>query len=214
MKSPFKKLLVYDLETGGLDSKINPITEIAMVVVSLDTLEIVDEFSSLISPYSARETYEAEAAEVSHISYDLLEEQGEKSTIVAEKIVEFIKKHVEGNSKPILCGHNIKDFDTPFFEKFLEENELDLSKLVNKKFTLDTLEMARLKFTELANFSLGTCANEVELTLKEAHRALPDAKATAKFVIKIIQLLRGLGMDSKTYTRRKYDFNLYDPKKI
>ena len=51
MQSPYKKVIVYDLETGGLDSKVNAITEIAMVVVDLETLKIEDTFSAIIKPY-------------------------------------------------------------------------------------------------------------------------------------------------------------------
>lgn len=144
----------------------------------------------------------------------MIEELGENVSVVAQQVSEFIQKHTEGNSKPVLCGHNIKDFDNPFLEKFLKENKIDLWKLVNKKFVLDTIEMARLKYSELANFSLGTCANEVDLTLKEAHRALPDTRATANFAIKIIQLLRGMGSGTEVYVRRKYDFPIFDSKKF
>ena len=51
MQSPYKKVIVYDLETGGLDFKINPITEIAMVVIDLDTLKIEDTFTAMIKPH-------------------------------------------------------------------------------------------------------------------------------------------------------------------
>ena len=50
MKSPFKKVIVYDLETGGLDFKTNSITEIAMVVIDLETLKVEDTFTTMIKP--------------------------------------------------------------------------------------------------------------------------------------------------------------------
>ena len=51
MQSPYKKVIVYDLETGGFDPKINAITEIAMVVIDLDTLKIEDTFNVIIKPH-------------------------------------------------------------------------------------------------------------------------------------------------------------------
>lgn len=50
MQSPYKKVIVYDLETGGLDFKTNAITEIAMVVIDLETLKVEDTFSTMIRP--------------------------------------------------------------------------------------------------------------------------------------------------------------------
>ena len=50
MKSTLKTVVVYDLETGGLSSKYNSITEIAMVAVSLQDLTIVDKMSVMIRP--------------------------------------------------------------------------------------------------------------------------------------------------------------------
>ncbi|UXQ88851.1 hypothetical protein [Tenacibaculum phage Larrie] len=50
MKTPFKKAVVFDFETGGFDAKVNSVTEIAMVAVDLETLEIVDEMALLLKP--------------------------------------------------------------------------------------------------------------------------------------------------------------------
>ena len=50
MQSPYKKVIVYDLETGGLDYKVNAITEIAMVVIDLETLKVEDTFTTMIKP--------------------------------------------------------------------------------------------------------------------------------------------------------------------
>ena len=72
---------------------------------------------------------------------------------------------------------------------------------------IDTLEWARLRFTEISSFSLGVCANEVGLTLKEAHRALPDTVANAKFLIKLLKSMRGEGSQETKYVRRKFNFN-------
>ena len=51
MKSPYQRVAVYDLETGGLKSGVSSIAEIAIVVIDLESLEIIDTFSTLIKPY-------------------------------------------------------------------------------------------------------------------------------------------------------------------
>lgn len=108
---------------------------------------------------------------------------------------------------PILSGHNIKGFDNPFFARFFSNNSLKLENYINKTQMIDSLEWARMRWYELANYNLSVCANEVGLTLKEAHRALPDTIANAKFIIKLLQNLRGQGTQESTYKRRKFEFN-------
>jgi DNA polymerase III alpha subunit (gram-positive type) len=293
MQSPFKRILVYDLETGGFDEKNNQITEFAGVAIDNETLEIVEEFSVMLRPrlhlegiedegikeakrlykslatpdpetnvksllYKGSQltlkslngiaeeledfntnflkingtvidyeklleledsdfkdiaklyfdfTYNPQALEATHISRDLLVKEGIPHVEAYKQINELIKRHTVGNSRPIIAGHNIKKFDNPFLVRLFERNKSDFFKSINE-FQIDTLEWARIKWFELPNYSLGTCANEVGLTLKEAHRALPDTVANAKFLIKLLESLRGDGSSAEsTYVRKKYKFN-------
>lgn len=293
MQSPYKKAIVYDLETGGLNLDHNNITEIAAVVVNLETLKVEDTFSTLIKPhfdlefrlgesakearsifkaiaekdgetkipmlnYKGRErtikdlddmiedisnfdqfldkrgniysceqikilesnekyrdvvdlyfnkTYNPQAMRVTHMTREMLE-SGQSIEDAIESTVQFFKKHAVGNSLPILAGHNIKGFDNPFFSKFLSRGGYDLQKLICQTQMIDTLEWARLRWFEMPSYSLGVCANEVGLTLKEAHRALPDTLANADFLIKLLKDLRGEGSQKTVaYKRRKFNFN-------
>lgn len=307
MISPYKRVLVYDLETGGLNVEHNSITELAIVAVNLETLEIVDEFSVMLLPrldLSSREEeplkeakvlfkllkvkdaesnlnileykghqitlknlqplvddielfynwiedngeiieleqirlleqnptlkyitsiffdkcYNPQALEITHISRAMLEAEGVSYEEAFNGTVEMLKKHTIGNSKPIMAGHNIgtlcrrivkgkikgpDGFDNPYMEKFFENNKADWFDMINDKI-IDTLKEARMRWYELSGYSLGVCANEVGLTIKEAHRALPDTIGNAKFYIKLLQNLRGEGTTETTYVREKYEFN-------
>ncbi len=296
MQTNLKKILVYDLETGGLDFKQNSITEFAGVVIDMETLKIVDQLSVMFKPrldltwtegksslqiakvlyknlakkeegddvkslsykgeklsihsmeklaleideifewelefsrivteeqylrlssdkdndnYDLIElffnnTYNPQALSVTHMSKELLIDEGVNYDEGFEKISNFFMKYKEGNSKPILAGHNIKKFDNDFTEKLFESNRSSLDKFINP-LMIDTLEWARLRwFDSSGGFSLGVCANNVGLTLKEAHRALPDTIANAKFLIKMLESLRGEGSQESKYVRKKYDFN-------
>ena len=293
MQSPFKNILVYDLETGGFSENYNPITEFAGVVVSTENLEIIEEFSIMFRPrldlrhieeeankeakklfkalatkneesninslnYKGKSitlktlevleqdieefklliksrgkegyiisyedyldllnssysdivrvyfnfSYSPQALEVTHITLDMMLEEGVEFEEGFKLIRELINRHTIGTAKPILAGHNIKEFDNPFLTKLFLDNKEDLFKYTNK-LIIDTLEWVRLRWFELSSFSLGVCANELGLTLKEAHRALPDTVANAKLLIKLIKSLRGEGSVSSTYQRKKYDF--------
>lgn len=293
MISPYKRILVYDLETGGLSSKYNSITEFAGVAIDLETLEIVEEFSVMFTPYldlsnrfeepikEAKQifktiaekdpetniktlqynnksitlkslevliysiadfynaylsvesdfisgknleellkdedfseigkiyfdfNYNPQALEVTHIQKELLYKEGVEFSEGFNQIKDLIQRHTVGNSKPIIAGHNINKFDNPFIDKLFEQNKDDFRKYINP-LTIDTLEWARLKWFEMSSFSLGVVSNEVGLTLSEAHRALPDTIANAKFLIKMLKNLRGEGGQESKYVRKKYNFN-------
>lgn len=206
MISKFKRIVVYDLETGGLDSKKHPITEIALVAIDLESLEIVDEYSSLILPYYDSELYTKDALEFSGISMNLLQDEGKLVSSVVEEVIQFFEKHTIDNSKPILAGHNIKKFDNAFLFKLMKEERKDFEKLINQEEMVDTLRWAWLKWPELATFSLGSCCNAVDLLLKEAHRALPDTKMNARLLIELLMNMRGAGGSGGSYQRRKFDF--------
>ena len=308
MKSKYGRAVVYDLETGGLSTVYNSITEIAMVAIDLESLEIVEEFSLMFKPrvnlnwtttpikdskilykntgIKDQETgiktlqfkehkitlknldplveaikdfyimiekqypskvleyddivalenseyadimkcffdncYNPQALEVTAITREMIEEEGLLYEEAFKRIKEMIERHTNGNSKPIIAGHNIGSlprrfvkmkevapdgFDNPFMEILFRDNEDDFFFSVDDMI-IDTLKWSRLKWTELSNYSLGTCANEVGLTLKEAHRALPDTVANAKFLIKMFQHLRGEGSLKSRYKRRKFNFQI------
>ena len=304
MESKYKKVVVYDLETGGLSSKYNSITEAAFVAVDLGSLEIIEEMSVMFESHMDlswigepikdaktlyknlgikdgesniktlqfkehkitlknidplveavsdfymyikdknrftrseieeledsewkdiitvfyNHTYNPQALEVTGISRALIDGEGISQPEAYLAIKEMIERHTVGNVKPIIAGHNVGSlsrrivkgkevgpdgFDNPFMEKLFQENNDDWFYSINDEI-IDTLKWARLKWTELPNFSLGTCANEVGLTLKEAHRALPDTVANANFLIKMFQHLRGEGSLKSRYKRKKFNFN-------
>ena len=293
MESPYKKVIVYDLETGGLNYSHNAVTEIAMVAIDLETLKIEDRFSCIIKPtfdldnrlmdstkearvifklvaerdpetkvasimYKGKrltikdlepieqdlglfdllierkgtqfnseqvallesdskygdiaklyfdKTYNPQALSVTHMSKEMLLNEGIEQDQAIDLITAFIEKYTIGNAKPILAGHNIKKFDSPFLEKLLRRRGHDLYKITNETMTIDTLEWSRLRWFELPSYSLGVCVNASGLTLKEAHRALPDTEANAEFLIKMLKGLRGEGSSEVVYEKRKYNFN-------
>lgn len=293
MQSPYKKVIVYDLETGGLKKDYNAITEIAMVVIDLETLKIEETFSTIIKPMldlenleaeSTKEarlifkmisekdpetkvpfitykgqrldiknlsaveedidelemlierkgtqynyeqikaleaskqygdivklyfdkTYNPQALKITHMTRDMLANEGVNIEEAIEKVVDIINRYTIGNAKPILAGHNIKKFDNPFLQKMLSREGYDLDKMICDTQMIDTLEWARLRWFEAPSHSLGVCVNAVGLTLKEAHRALPDTEANAQLLIKMLKGLRGEGSAEKKYEKRKFNFN-------
>lgn len=293
MQSPYKKVTVFDLETGGFNELDNPITEIAIVTIDLEHLEIEDEWSVMFEPrldlgnmeddalkeakrlfksLSIKEVdstiktllykgveltiktldtlvddvklmqswileressiltkedmiklestslssianvyfnfcYHPQALRVTHMTKEMLLEEGLPHEEAFQLIKEKYEEMCVGNSKPISAGHNIKKFDNRFMVKLFEDNGFQYEKFINSTQMIDTLEWARLRWWEMSSFSLGNCANKVGITLKESHRALPDTIANAHFLIKLLENLRGEGLEEVEYVRRKYNFN-------
>lgn len=187
--------VVFDLETGGLKTKgdsISPITEIAMVEVRSD-LSMGESFDDFIKPYEDASRYDPKALGVSHITLDLCEEKGLEASVVAKKISDFMNscKKRGGNKKPVLVGHNIDSFDIPLLDYFLEKFKVDLGKLAEEAFTVDTKWWGRITWPEMAGFTLGDCLQKEGIDNEFAHRAITDTKANAELFIRMMKRLRG-----------------------
>jgi len=102
-----RKLLWVDLEMGGLDEKVQPIIEVAMIVTK-GPFEMIDQFHAVIyqSP-EAIDKMEAEAREM-HLKNGLLERlpKGEAKDQVQQKMLRFVEPHF-GKEKIILAGNSI-----------------------------------------------------------------------------------------------------------
>ena len=151
--------------------------------------------------------YNPEAFVATGINRQMLLDEGVDRGVAYKKIEAFFLKHTEGNSKPILSGHNIRKFDNPFMEKFFSLYKKDFNNFINPTQMIDTLEWSRLKWFNMPSYSLGVVSNELGITLKNAHRAINDTRGNAKFFIKIMQHLRGQGVEKSNYKRRKFKMN-------
>ncbi len=310
MKSPYKRIVVYDIEAGGLKVQHNNITEVACVALDAHTLDTIETFSVMLAPWvnmshfnvdtdaykeakilysnlSVEDdnkstflefgdtkitaiqiselvkpiesfidfilenydtgilemedvidvleeaqykdvmrlyfnlSYNPVALEVTKIPVSLLVSEGIPRNEAFEQVRDFMIRHKVSNSKPIIAGHNIGNlprrivkkkevkpngYDNPFMEKWFWENNDDWFSHVND-LILDTMIMARFRWSELPAYNLGTVANELGLTLKGAHRALPDTIANAQVLVKLLKASRGEGGSNASYTRKKYSIN-------
>ena len=162
---------VLDVETTGLSARNNRVIEIGIVKVK--NLKLTDRFSTLINPgcdipyFITQFTGIANSdVEYSPSFYD-----------TAEEIDDFI-----GNS--IISGHNLS-FDENFLRyEFIRNGFEPLSNL-----TVCTLKLARKIFPELKSKSLASVTEHLKIKNKDSHRALSDAEATAKILIKLIKKL-------------------------
>ena len=164
----YNSYVVFDIETTGLSSRNDKITEIGAVKIVDGT--IVDRFSQLVNP--EREIPQV-VVELTGISNAKVENE--------PTIEEVIPKFYEFSKDSVLVAHNAK-FDISFIRREYANNNLEFSHPI-----LDTLVLARALMTNMKRFNLGTLCKNLGVSLVGAHRAVNDAEATAAMFIKLIE---------------------------
>ena len=170
--------VVLDIETTGLKTEVDDITEIAMLKVRND--QVIDEYQRLIHP---KKRIPREITMLTHITNSMV-----RNEPYFEEILEEIKAFI---GEDVILGHKIsvdltflKKYDPVFFEKDY----------------LDTLRYARKAFPYLISCSLSSLVEEFDLC-KNSHRALDDVYATKELYDYILEKRGGI---ETIYTRNPY----------
>src|SRR5690554_1161596 len=214
--------IVYDLETGGFDCKRVAITEIALIAIDGFTLEETERYTTFIKPYSVTEIsedgvktekkleYDSQALQVTGITMDMIM-SGKESKDVVREVSDFMKRHGTGaRKKPILCGHNIIDFDNPFLQVLFKSQKKELEKFINPKHYIDTMWWSRMKTPkdkdQYGTHKLSDACSRQGIELVDAHRAMNDTAANSRLVVSYLKSLRGEGVvveqeEKHSYTR-------------
>lgn len=175
----------YDMETGGFSITKNAICEIAIIAVDPETLIVIDEFHSLIKPYTRADdtdelvSYKDDAMAVNGLSEQQCIDEGLDVLEVCQNLDIFMVK----NNIKMLVGHCSKTFDDPrlayLFERFMNIN------ILNKTLQSDTHDIAKKKLT-LSNYKLSTVCQHLGIINKKEHSALGDAYASYEVYKKLI----------------------------
>jgi len=155
--------VVFDIETTGLDPKLEKIVEIGAVKIKNGIF--TETFSSLINP---QRPIPPEATAVHGITN---EDVKEKPTIdlVLPDFYKFVKDST-------LVAHNLP-FDIGFLELIGEKMGIYFD---NEK--LDTLTLARKTLAHLKKFNLPYLTKLFSITHESKHRAVDDAVAAAQLL--------------------------------
>jgi len=158
---------IVDVETTGLSAANGNIIEIALV--KIENLKITDSYSSLVNPGRLIPYYITQLTGISDddvFDAPYFEE-------IADRVESFI-------ADDILIAHNLS-FDKSFLKKeFLSCGREPLSNL-----SLCTVKLARKLYPLLKSKSLGSICRHLGLRNNSEHRALGDAKVTARAFIKM-----------------------------
>ncbi len=167
--------VVFDIETTGLITSCDTLTEIG--AVKIENGRITERFSEFINP---GRPIPRRIQELTHITEDMVRN--------APKIDDVLPRFMEFCRGSVLVAHN-SDFDISFIKSQCQRLELETS------FTyLDTLELARHLFPDFKRYGLDYLSKELEVSLSQHHRAVYDAEATAAILLKMFQILQAQGI--------------------
>lgn len=187
--------ICFDVETGGLHSDLNPITEFAMIVYDNVKFEEKFRFECFVKPYDEL-IYDSAALKHTGITMEMIK-QGETVDDLVSLLCDIFKQFTYGSSKfkyrPVLVGHNIAKFDIPFIEYIFKRKKLNLYDFI-EHYKEDTLFLGRTKWAGKINkFNLGACCKEAGIDLIDAHRAMNDVEANKLLHEFLIKSLRNEG---------------------
>ncbi len=160
-------LIVFDIETTGLSSETERITEIG--AVKLRNMEIVDTFQTFVDPGKP-------------IPHNITELTGITDAMVANapNEAEAIMNFHDFAGEAVLLAHNA-DFDTSFIRAAAKRNDISW----NMRY-IDTLKLSRAALPNLKSHKLDVVAKAYELGDFDHHRADADAKMLAEIFCKMI----------------------------
>lgn len=197
---------VLDFETGGYDCRKHAITEVAMIIMSGDTLQELGRYESYVKPYGYE--YDQEALDFTGITLEKLDREGKELSVVVKEMCEVINAAREKDGtksshrkKPYLTGQNVK-FDAGFLQQIYKETKTDIKSYFDgepdfygnfQPNTLDTIHLAKLTFGNddmVTSYKLSLICDKLGLTVTDAHKAMNDVDATKDVVSHLTSRLR------------------------
>lgn len=170
------RIVVYDLETTGLDVVNDAIVQLAAARID-QSGEIVERFERFV----IAERSISEGAFATHgLRLDDLKALG---GVTAKQALEEFSAFAKGS---LLVGHNSKRFDRIILDRQLAENAIPPLDVIGE---YDTMELFRLFCPEAEDARLETMCRRFGVENERAHDAFSDVSATGRALIRLIRQL-------------------------
>lgn len=197
---------VVDIETTGSNSKSDRITDLAAIQVRDG--EIVDSFNSLVNP---RQPIPKFIQDMTGINNSMVMNAPDEREVL-EKYTKFIDRE-----NTIFVAHNA-NFDYYFIKNSLLRNFGQAS----TPHVLCTVKLARKILPKSQKVNLGALAEFFHIPIFMRHRALGDAFATARALIRMLEILQSeFGIetleqltDFKNKSRKRLKLNSVNKEKL
>ena len=180
------RVVVFDTETTGLDTKNDDIIQIAAI-------EIIDgKIGKSFEVYIDTDKDLSESEKIHHISKNRLQESGIERVEALSKFLEFV------DNSP-LVAHNIK-YDKDILQSNLTRVGLSLPKI----YTYDSIEIAHRLYPQLPSYRLEYLIDRFDIEGVNSHNALDDVKATVNLLLYLSQKI------TQTSKSREEIFNQFE----
>ncbi|OOB80576.1 MAG: hypothetical protein BEN19_04195 [Epulopiscium sp. Nuni2H_MBin003] len=165
-----EEFVIFDVETTGFSSVSDKIIEIGAVKIKNN--QVIDTFSSFVNPECDIPLKITELTNIKNSDVT-------SSPIINDVLPQFVK-FCENS---IMVAHNA-NFDMGFIIENAKKIEIEFNKTY-----IDTVSIARVLLPHLGNAKLDNISKALHITLKNHHRAVDDADATAQIFIKFLDML-------------------------
>ena len=199
--------IVFDVETGGLDEKKNPITQYAAVVLDGCTLKEIDRLETFIKPYNNL-IIDPAALKATMVTMSDIN-SGVSIKEFTGGVTEFWKEHqatakTREMGRLIAVGHNVP-FDIRFIDYALKYMEAGSFYQYHFENIVDTFALGKLTWgvDRAQKLNLGKCCERSKITLTDAHGAMNDVEATADLLRWYVKKLRSNKVQAGETAERK-----------
>jgi polyribonucleotide nucleotidyltransferase len=164
------EFVIVDVETSGTDAQMADLLEIA--AVRIKDGQIADRWSTLVNPGRA-------------IFGNQMHGITDADVAGAPSPADAARQALAFVGDAVIVGHSV-GFDIAFLEAALGDGtRIELGRYI------DTLTLARDGYPDQPSYALGELSKFFGVELQRAHRAGPDAEATAELLLKIAADLPG-----------------------
>ncbi|MGN1481532.1 PolC-type DNA polymerase III, partial [Porcipelethomonas sp.] len=170
-RSVNEEIIVYDVETTGLNVDKERLTEIG--AVKLKNMRVIDSFNIMVNP---EKPIPPNIVELTGIN-DSMVANAPKEKEAVEQFLEFCGEN------PVLVAHNAR-FDNSFIDAVCRRHNIP-----HEYSSIDSLVLCRAMLPELGKHKLDTVAKHLKLGKFEHHRACDDAMMLAKIFIELMNRL-------------------------
>lgn len=165
------EIIIYDVETTGLNFDRDRLTEIG--AVKIKNLRVIDSFNTMVNP---ERSIPQKIVELTGIN-DGMVANAPKERQAVEEFFRFC------GDNPVMVAHNAR-FDNSMIDAVCRRQNI-----THTYTSIDTLVMSRAMLPELGRHTLDSVARHLKLGKFEHHRACDDAMILAKIFIKLAERL-------------------------